>query len=42
MSYRNVREDAAALEEMLRHSGGERRVPVIVAGDEVTIGFGGT
>jgi len=27
---------------MLTHSGGRRRVPVIVDGDRVTIGFGGT
>jgi len=27
---------------MLRHSKGQRRVPVIVEGDRVTIGYGGT
>jgi len=27
---------------MLQYSGGKRSVPVIVEGDRVTIGFGGT
>jgi len=27
---------------MLEHSGGDRRVPVIVKGDTVEIGYGGT
>lgn len=41
--YVDVKRDAADLERMLRHSGGQRRVPVIVADDgTVTIGFGGT
>jgi len=30
------------LAEMLRHSKGQRRVPVIVEDGEVTIGYGGT
>jgi len=30
------------MEEMLRASGGRRVVPVLVDGDQVTIGFGGT
>jgi glutaredoxin len=30
------------LEEMLKHSGGVRKVPVIVQGEKVTIGHGGT
>ena len=38
----DVQRDARALERMLVHSNGERRVPVIVEGDRVTIGFGGT
>jgi len=29
------------MEEMLAHSGGQRRVPVIVAGGKVTVGFAG-
>ena len=40
--YINVKADRAQLERMLRYSKGARRVPVIVDGDEVTIGFGGT
>ena len=42
MTYVNVKKDAAGLEQMLRHSGGKRRVPVIVDDGNVTIGFGGT
>jgi glutaredoxin len=30
------------LKEMLRHSKGQRSVPVIVDGGKVTIGFGGS
>lgn len=30
------------MEEMLKLSEGVRKVPVIVEGDKVTIGFGGT
>jgi glutaredoxin len=37
-----VKKDAAGLTRMLEHSKGQRRVPVIVVGDEVTIGYGGT
>lgn len=40
--YINVKKNAADLERMLTYSGGRRRVPVIVDGDKVTIGFGGT
>jgi glutaredoxin len=44
--YVNVKKNAADLDRMLKFSGGQRRVPVIVydgvdAGT-VTIGFGGT
>lgn len=35
----DVLADPAALEEMLRLSGGVRRVPVIVRGDAVEVGF---
>jgi glutaredoxin 3 len=42
VEYVNVKKSRADLERMLGHSGGERRVPVIVEGDRVTIGFGGT
>lgn len=40
--YVNVLADAAQLKEMLKHSKGVRKVPVIVDGDRVTIGFNGT
>lgn len=42
MDYRNVRESPSALPEMLKLTGGEREVPVIVEGGKVTIGYGGT
>jgi hypothetical protein len=37
-----VKKDPAALARMLTFSKGRRAVPVIVDGDQVTIGFGGT
>lgn len=38
-----MKKDAAGLQRMLGHTGGDRRVPVIVEEDgAVTIGFGGT
>jgi hypothetical protein len=37
-----VKKDPAALSRMLTFSNGRRAVPVIVDGDQVTIGFGGT
>ena len=40
--YVNVLADAAKLKEMLKHSKGARKVPVIVDGGRVTIGFNGT
>jgi glutaredoxin 3 len=40
--YVNVRKNPAELERMLTYSNGARRVPVIVDGGKVTIGFGGT
>ena len=40
--YVNVKKDPAELNRMLVFSKGQRRVPVIVDGDNVTIGFGGT
>ena len=40
--YINVKKDPAGLTRMLEHSKGKRLVPVIVEGDRVTIGFGGT
>jgi glutaredoxin 3 len=40
--YVDVKKNPADLEAMLVHSGGKRRVPVIVEGGKVTIGYGGT
>jgi glutaredoxin len=40
--YVNVKKDRSDLERMLKYSRGRRDVPVIVDGDRVTIGFGGT
>ena len=42
MTYHNVLGDKALLDEMLKLSKGGRRVPVIVEGDKVTIGYGGS
>jgi hypothetical protein len=30
------------MDEMLKHSGGRREVPVIVAGARISVGFGGS
>ena len=40
--YVNVKTDTAKLDEMLTYSGGVRKVPIIVEGDKVIIGYGGT
>jgi glutaredoxin len=40
--YIDVKADPNDLQRMLEYSGGVRQVPVIVDGDEVTVGFGGT
>jgi glutaredoxin 3 len=40
--YYDVTADSTKLEEMLKYSGGVRKVPVIVEGDNVTIGYGGS
>jgi hypothetical protein len=37
-----VKKSGARLDEMLAHASGGRRVPVIVEGAKVTIGYGGT
>jgi hypothetical protein len=37
-----VKKSGALLDEMLTHTSGARRVPVIVEGAAVTIGYGGT
>jgi glutaredoxin len=39
--YYDVRADNEKLDEMLRYSKGERKVPVIVEGDNVSIGYAG-
>ena len=40
--YVNVTKRQADLDRMLTFTKGKRRVPVIVDGERVTIGFGGT
>jgi glutaredoxin 3 len=40
--YRDVIQDSQALEEMQRLTEGNRRVPVLVEGGQVSIGFGGS
>ena len=42
MDYRNVKKSAPDLDEMLRHSKGGRKVPLIVEDGKVTVGYGGT
>jgi glutaredoxin len=37
-----VKADSTKLEEMLKLSDGVRKVPVIIEGEKVTIGFDGT
>jgi len=39
--YIDVRADKAALETMLALNGGQRRVPTIVNGDQVEVGYKG-
>ncbi|HSB30341.1 MAG TPA: UXX-star (seleno)protein family 1 [Candidatus Sulfobium mesophilum] len=40
--YFDVKQDPVKLDEMLQHSKGVRKVPVIVAGGKVSIGYGGS
>lgn len=40
--YVDVQADPSKLEEMLKYSSGSRKVPVIVEGGRVIIGYGGT
>lgn len=42
VKYVDVGSDLSKLQEMLNISGGIRKVPVIVDGEKVTIGYGGT
>ena len=41
VEYLNVKSDPKQLDAMLKHSKGARKVPVIVEGGDVTIGFDG-
>jgi glutaredoxin len=40
--YVNVKEDPKKLDEMLLLTRGIRKVPVIVEGEQITIGYGGS
>lgn len=42
VEYRDVLDDARNMEEMLKVAQGVRKVPVLVEGSKVTVGFGGT
>jgi glutaredoxin 3 len=42
MEFIDVVADKSRLPEMLEHSGGSRKVPVIVQDGKVTVGYGGT
>ena len=37
-----MKKSVADLDEMLRHTRGARKVPVMVEGGRVTVGYGGT
>jgi hypothetical protein len=40
--YRDVQEDDQAMAQMLKLSHGNRRVPVLLEGEKISIGFGGS
>jgi hypothetical protein len=40
--FRDVKVDDQAMADMLRVTQGNRQVPVLVEGDKISIGFGGT
>lgn len=42
VEFLDVKRDAAAMKRFLELSGGDRRVPLIVEGGRVTVGFDGT
>ncbi len=42
VEYHDVKRDPDAMRRFLALSGGDRRVPLIVEGGRVSIGFGGT
>jgi len=39
--FRDVKADGQALAEMLQLTQGSRKVPVLVEGEKISIGFGG-
>lgn len=41
MEFVDVLQDPAGMADMLKHSAGQRRVPVIVADGKATVGFDG-
>jgi glutaredoxin len=42
VDYRDVEKDRSLVDEMVVRSEGRKRVPVIIDGKKVTIGYGGT
>jgi len=42
VDYRDVEKDLSLVQEMAGRSGGRKRVPVIIEGKKVTVGYGGT
>jgi glutaredoxin 3 len=42
MEFVDVKADPSRMPEMLKHSNGGRKVPVIVQDGKVTIGYGGS
>lgn len=40
--YYDVKLDPARMKEMLQHSQGQRKVPVIVMDGQATVGYGGS
>ena len=42
VDYRDVVTEPQNMDDMLKHSQGVRKVPVLLEGGQVTIGFGGT
>lgn len=42
VEYLDVKKDPEAMKRFLALSGGQRRVPLIVEGGRVTVGFGGS
>jgi hypothetical protein len=42
VTYVNVKKDSAGMRKFLELSGGDRRVPLIVEGGRMSVGFGGS